>query len=185
MKILVINGPNLNMLGIREPDHYGRETYADLVRMALPVPEMPVGESRAAFLYTNYSGSLGVSPELLKGSVLVVDMGSSTTDLAYVVAGKDETKTMAEFGEAFLGGGMIDQAILRHCVEANDKAQEINDLFEREPSIRCNCEVTARQVKEEYFTALKENRTYAGKRWVFLGTCLATGYLALYCLHSL
>ena len=32
MKILVINGPNLNMLGVREPDHYGRETYADLVQ---------------------------------------------------------------------------------------------------------------------------------------------------------
>lgn len=32
MKILVINGPNINMLGIREPDHYGRETYADLCK---------------------------------------------------------------------------------------------------------------------------------------------------------
>lgn len=32
MKIYIINGPNLNMLGIREPSHYGKTSYNDLVK---------------------------------------------------------------------------------------------------------------------------------------------------------
>lgn len=33
MKILVINGPNINMLGIREPGVYGKQTFTDLLEL--------------------------------------------------------------------------------------------------------------------------------------------------------
>ena len=51
MKILVINGPNLNMLGIREPDIYGKNTYADLCE-----------------LITNYAKKKGIEVKLFQSN---------------------------------------------------------------------------------------------------------------------
>jgi len=56
MKILVINGPNLNMLGIREKGIYGAETYDDLVRFVSGVClELNV---EAEFFQSNHEGSI-------------------------------------------------------------------------------------------------------------------------------
>lgn len=56
MKILVINGPNLNMLGIREPDIYGRVTYTDLCDM---IVEHALKSGAEVELYqSNHEGDL-------------------------------------------------------------------------------------------------------------------------------
>lgn len=56
MKILIINGPNLNMLGIREPDIYGRMTYNDLC--ALIERHAAETDVEAAIYQSNHEGDL-------------------------------------------------------------------------------------------------------------------------------
>ena len=56
MKILVINGPNINMLGIREPDIYGRETYSGLIEK---ISDYCKAKSLdVEFFQSNHEGSL-------------------------------------------------------------------------------------------------------------------------------
>ena len=56
MKILVLNGPNLNMLGIREPDIYGASTYDDLISMITAHCEEKGIEAKC--LQSNHEGDL-------------------------------------------------------------------------------------------------------------------------------
>ncbi len=56
MKILVLNGPNLNMLGIREPGIYGKSTYNDL--LALIKDYCDKKGTEVSFYQSNHEGAL-------------------------------------------------------------------------------------------------------------------------------
>lgn len=56
MKILVINGPNLNMLGIREPHIYGSQTYNDLCELI--TNHCYVKNVEVEFYQSNHEGDL-------------------------------------------------------------------------------------------------------------------------------
>ena len=56
MKFLVINGPNLNMLGIREPDIYGKQTYEMLLQQI--ADHAAVRGVEVSFFQSNHEGAI-------------------------------------------------------------------------------------------------------------------------------
>ena len=56
MKFLILNGPNLNLLGVREPEIYGKQTYDDLI-LLVTQHAMAVGVE-VEFLQSNHEGDL-------------------------------------------------------------------------------------------------------------------------------
>ncbi len=68
MKLLVLNGPNLNMLGIREPDKYGVETYESLLARI-----RAHGEARGVEVDCRQSNHEGVLVDIIQASLGVYD----------------------------------------------------------------------------------------------------------------
>ena len=59
MKIVVVNGPNLNLLGKREPDVYGTRTLADLNEMVREAARQR--HSEVALLQSNIEGAVNIA----------------------------------------------------------------------------------------------------------------------------
>lgn len=78
MKFLIINGPNLNMLGIREPQIYGSRTYSDLTKMIDKYCKQLNIE--AEFYQSNHEGDLVDKIQSAYGSTngIVINPGAYT-----------------------------------------------------------------------------------------------------------
>ena len=97
MKILVLNGPNLNMLGIREPELYGRATYADLCRL-IEAHAAEIG-AEAEIVQSNHEGDLVDAIQRAYGSAdgIVINAGAYThTSIAILDALKAVSIPAAE-----------------------------------------------------------------------------------------
>lgn len=89
MKIRVINGPNLNLLGLREPDIYGRRTYADLVEMIRAEAGRLAVE--VEFVQSNHEGALVDAIQAAYGTAngIIINPGAYThTSIALLDAVK-------------------------------------------------------------------------------------------------
>jgi hypothetical protein len=127
-----------------------RADYARLLRRAGLESVEVISESRAAFLASRDSGDLRVAPDLLADTVLIVDMGSSTTDFTAVSRLQEQP---LDFGDNALGAGLIDKAILERVVAGQDQASEMRKIFAENSYYEGVCELLCRRAKERYFSA--------------------------------
>jgi hypothetical protein len=125
-----------------------RERYAQLMHEAGMSPVKVVAESRAAFIHAKESNELHISADVLQRSVLIIDIGSSTTDFTAV---QNFNEHYIDFGDIALGAGLIDKAILKYVFTHHERQAEIREIFNQYPQYEALCELKCRQVKETYF----------------------------------
>ena len=131
-------------------DKTAREEYRQIFEQVGYPPVRIISESRAALVSACQSKHLQVGYDILSKPVLVVDIGSSTTDFAYIKHGKEVSLQTA--GEVFLGGGIMDEILLEEAVSHSSHAKRIREVFAASDPWRSYCEFTARRLKEKYFS---------------------------------
>ena len=127
-----------------------REEYREIFQEVGYPPVKIISESRAALVSACQSKHLQVGYDILSRPVLVIDIGSSTTDFAYITSGKEEE--LQTGGEVFLGGGIMDEILLEESVSAALDEKRIRKIFSESEAWRTYCEFAARRLKEKYFS---------------------------------
>ena len=127
-----------------------REEYREIFQEVGYPPSKIISESRAALVSACQSKHLQVGYDILSRPVLVIDIGSSTTDFAYITSGKEEE--LQTGGEVFLGGGIMDEILLEESVSAALDEKRIRKIFSESEAWRTYCEFAARRLKEKYFS---------------------------------
>ena len=126
-----------------------RAQYAALLESAgFPNVEV-VPEPRAAFLYARHARGLRIDAALMRKSAMVIDIGSSTTDFAYIVEGHQQNLSL--FGDTNLGGGVLDALILSEAIEKSPDREIIERVMRDSSAWHSYCELEARRLKEKYF----------------------------------
>ena len=126
MKILVINGPNLNMLGKRDPDHYGNETLADIEgRITAKAKELGV---EVDLFQSNHEGAIVDHLQAQSGSAdgIVINPGALTH---YGLSMRDALEdTRLPIVEVHLSDIDSREEFRRHSVVAPIAARQIKGM---------------------------------------------------------
>ena len=131
-------------------DKSAREEYREIFEKCGYPPVKIISESRAALVSACQSRHLQVGHDILSRPVLVVDIGSSTTDFAYINGGREvELRTG---GEVRLGGGIMDELLLEEAVNASSDSKKIRKIFSESEAWKNYCEFACRRLKEKYFS---------------------------------
>ncbi|MBR2801122.1 MAG: Hsp70 family protein [Erysipelotrichaceae bacterium] len=139
-------------------DRNERERYREIFERVGYPPAKVISESRAALIAACQSKHLQIGYDILSRPMLVVDIGSSTTDFAYINRGREVE--MQTGGEVFLGGGIMDELLLNYCVDSSSNPQKIRKIFAESEAWKNYCEFACRRLKERYYSDVEYFRDH-------------------------
>lgn len=142
-----IQGPSKSRFIVGCPSGWNsddREIYADVFREAGLKTCRVVPESRAALMTALEQGYLSL--QAARDSVLIVDIGSSTTDFTYC-----RDMNAEDVGHNFLGSGLLDRLIFDRNLARQKSRKPIEKLIETYPQYQPIMEYWCRLAKEQYF----------------------------------